>query len=315
VESRTRNQAAGATTTKPTEADTKGKIVEYAWWMKKQGYAETTIIMYTNVVGVLVKRGSNIYNPDSVKDAIAKQQWSEARKESAIAAYTLFLKMVGGHWEPPRCHPTRKIPFIPTEEEINVLIASCGNKTSTFLQLLKETAMRLGEANSLRWINVDLARKVITLNRPEKRSEPRIFKVSSALMDMINALPRTSERVFGKGSCASKKSTFLKSRKNLANKLKNPRLLKITFHTLRHWKATVLYHQTKDILYVQKFLGHKRIEDTMLYIQVAETIFKEATDEFTVRVSQNPAEIKELLEVGFEYVCEKDGLVFFRKRK
>ena len=26
-------------------------------------------------------------------------------------------------------------------------------------------------------------------------------------------------------------------------------------------------------------------------------------------------EIKKLLEVGFEYVCEKDGLMFFRKRK
>jgi hypothetical protein len=26
-------------------------------------------------------------------------------------------------------------------------------------------------------------------------------------------------------------------------------------------------------------------------------------------------EIKALLEVGFEYVCEKDGLLFFRKRK
>jgi len=26
-------------------------------------------------------------------------------------------------------------------------------------------------------------------------------------------------------------------------------------------------------------------------------------------------EIKQLLEVGFEYICEKDGLLFFRKRK
>ena len=33
------------------------------------------------------------------------------------------------------------------------------------------------------------------------------------------------------------------------------------------------------------------------------------------RAAENPAEIKEFLEMGFEYVCEKDGLVFFRKRK
>jgi len=44
-------------------------------------------------------------------------------------------------------------------------------------------------------------------------------------------------------------------------------------------------------------------------------IFKEATDEFTVRVVKAPEEIKGLLEVGFEYVCEKEDLMFLRKRK
>jgi len=77
----------------------------------------------------------------------------------------------------------------------------------------------------------------------------------------------------------------------------------------------MLYHRTKDILYIKEFLGHRRIEDTLLYVQIAEVIFKETNDEFTVRVASKPEEIKALLEVGFEYVCEKDGLVFFRKRK
>ncbi|MCZ2855772.1 MAG: hypothetical protein O2U62_01625, partial [Candidatus Bathyarchaeota archaeon] len=34
-----------------------------------------------------------------------------------------------------------------------------------------------------------------------------------------------------------------------------------------------------------------------------------------VRVAAKPDEIKGLLEVGFEYVCQKDGLAFLRKRK
>lgn len=53
----------------------------------------------------------------------------------------------------------------------------------------------------------------------------------------------------------------------------------------------------------------------MLYIQVAETIFKEANDEFTAKVAKTPKEIQALLEVGFEYVCEKSDLLYFRKRK
>jgi len=44
-------------------------------------------------------------------------------------------------------------------------------------------------------------------------------------------------------------------------------------------------------------------------------LFNEAADEFTAKVAKDSEEIKQLLEVGFEYVCEKDGLMFFRKRK
>jgi integrase len=88
--------------------------------------------------------------------------------------------------------------------------------------------------------------------------------------------------------------------------------MNICFHTLRHWKATTLYHQTKDILFVKEFLGHNKVETTLLYIQLAETIFKELSDEFTVKIASKPEEIKALLEVGFEYFCQKDDLYYFR---
>lgn len=44
-------------------------------------------------------------------------------------------------------------------------------------------------------------------------------------------------------------------------------------------------------------------------------IYERTNDEFCVRVARTTEEIKALLEVGFEYVLEKDGLRFFRKRK
>lgn len=64
-----------------------------------------------------------------------------------------------------------------------------------------------------------------------------------------------------------------------------------------------------------KALGHKNIQNTMLYIQIEKALFAFDSDEFHVKTAKTPEEIKELLEVGFEYVCEKDGLLFFRKRK
>jgi integrase len=75
--------------------------------------------------------------------------------------------------------------------------------------------MRSGEANKLEWINIDTARRTITLNNPEKGGNPRIFKVSAKLINILNALPKKSQRVFG-DSPVWHKGTFSKSRKRIA---------------------------------------------------------------------------------------------------
>ena len=291
-------RAAGAT--KLDEADVKGKIVEYAWWLKKQGYADLTVKNYTRNVRFLIERGANIYDQESVKEIIAKQKWSEATRHIAINAYTTFLRMLKQTWEPPICKVTRKLPFIPTEQEIDALIAGCGKKTAAFLQLLKETGMRSGEANRLEWTDIDMKHQTITLNNPEKNGNPRIFKVSSKLMDMLNALPKRDHRVFGGGPTWYRKSPFFRSRKQVARKLQNPRLLRISFHTLRYWKATMLYHETRNPMLVKEFLGHRKLDTTMLYIQIERTILNDQNDEFNVMAVNTPEEIKVLLEHRFE---------------
>jgi len=48
---------------------------------------------------------------------------------------------------------------------------------------------------------------------------------------------------------------------------------------------------------------------------IEQTLFEPGSDEFTVKAVEKPEEVKSLLEVGFDYVCEKEGLIFLRKRK
>jgi len=72
------------------------------------------------------------------------------------------------------------------------------------------------------------------------------------------------------------------------------------------------YHKTKDILYVTQFLGHKNIKNTLIYTQLVKNI-KE--DEYIYKIARTPSEIQELIENGFEFVCQKDDMAFFRKRK
>jgi len=65
-------------------------------------------------------------------------------------------------------------------------------------------------------------------------------------------------------------SSFEMTRKRVAERLHNPRLLQIRFHTLRYLKGTLEYHKTHDILYVKQILGHKRLENTEIYAHLVE---------------------------------------------
>lgn len=72
------------------------------------------------------------------------------------------------------------------------------------------------------------------------------------------------------------------------------------------------YAKTKDILHVMWVLGHKRIENTLIYTQLVE--FR--GDEYISKVARNAEEACAFIEAGFEYVCTTpDNIMIFRKRK
>jgi integrase len=186
-----------------------------------------------------------------------------------------------------------------------------GRKTSTILQLLKETGMRIGEALDLEWTDVDFERNTILMNTPGKHGNARAFEMSEKLQAMLKRLPKRDCTVFGKKSKHSVICNFSRQRKFAAKKLSNPRLLKIHFHTFRHWKATIEYQRTKDILYVMRMLGHKSIQNTLVYTQMVE--FK--NEEYISATATTIEDAQKLVEAGFEYVTEMENIKIFRKTK
>ena len=293
-----------------SEADVKGKIIEHAFWMQKEGYAEATITRRIRFLRTIKNKGANLQDPESVKEILARQQnWQTKTKKIAVETYTLFLKMQGLTWNPPRYQGVKKLPFIPTEEEINSLIAGCNRKTATFLLLLKETGMRCGEAFMLKWTDFNFENRSVDIT-PEKGSEPRQLPISPQLIAMLNSLPRDNEKPFG---CSQRHfaRTFRNQRNRITLKLKNDRIRKIHFHTLRHWKATTEYAKTKDILHVMKILGHRNIQNTLLYTQLI--TFK--NNDFHSATARTVDDAQKLVEAGFEYVCDFGDVKLFRRRK
>ena len=67
----------------------------------------------------LDRLGVDFNDEESVKAIIAKAQWSVSRKVNAVDAYDSLLKKEGKTWTPPIYKRIRKLPFIPTEMELD----------------------------------------------------------------------------------------------------------------------------------------------------------------------------------------------------
>jgi hypothetical protein len=71
------------------------------------------------------------------------------------------------------------------------------------------------------------------------------------------------------------------------------------------------FAKTKDILWVMHVLGHKNIKNTQIYMHLAD--FK--SEEYYSAVARTIDEARKLIESGFSFVCEMDGVKLFSKRK
>ena len=310
--------------TTPAQIDT--AILDFEQAQRREGRADETIrsrIQALRQVG----RICDLNDPEIVKTWLSGQKnehhfskvckWSNRTKTKFVDTYAAYLRYKNIAWTRPRYMSVEKLPFIPTEQEIDVLIASCGKLTAAILQTLKETGMRIGELTQLTPIDLDVERKTLSVT-PEKNSNPRILHISDKLIGMIQNLPKDPRATY-KTIFQSHKDTLrdylCSQRKAVAEKLGNPRLAKISFHTLRHWKGTMEYHATLDMMHVKKILGHKSILSTQVYVNLESALFLQTDENFVCKVAHDEKEEAELIEAGFQHVNNRNELAFYKKRK
>ena len=129
---------------------------------------------------------------------------------------------------------------------------------------------------------------------------------------MLGRLPKTSERVWCTKAAETLRESFEDREKrwhiNLGTRGSSDSLPP----TFRHWKATMEYARTKDILYVQRLLGHKSLKSTLRYTQL---ITLPQNEEYICEVAENVQGAEDLIEAGFEYVTDINGVKLFRKLK
>jgi integrase len=92
---------------------------------------------------------------------------SENRKQTVIEHLDRFYRWKRITFSRPRYRRVETLPFVPLEAEVDQLISGASHKSAAFLQLIKETACRPGEAWRIRWVEIDHERSLVRI-MPEK---------------------------------------------------------------------------------------------------------------------------------------------------
>jgi integrase len=107
--------------------------------------------------------------------------------------------------------------------------------------------------------------------------------------------------------------TFSRMRQKAIRKLGNGELRKIDFCPFRYWRATMEYRRLRDFGAVMILLGHKSLKYVLLYAQLSDSY--DVNGGYLCNEATNRVDAKQLIENGFEYVMDKDGVSLFRKLK
>jgi len=101
-----------------------------------------------------IAKSSDLMETEDVKENIAFRPISDGTKKKLAQIYDRFCRQHNLKWEKPRYRRVQRLPYIPQESDIDQLINALSNRQGTFLQLLKETGARPGEAWCLKWIDI-----------------------------------------------------------------------------------------------------------------------------------------------------------------
>ena len=285
------------------------KVFNTVLEMRKDGYAESTLKTTLERLKRMAKH-VDLDNPEAVREYIANKNCSVGFKEGLVCCYDRYVKKNGLTWNKPKYERDDPVIKLPTIERLDRIIASCKLKHALGFTLLKETGIRPVELFKLSLKDLDLESGIVYI-RTAKHGKSRSIKLKSKTLAMLTTYisKNSGELLFSDPKDMSK--AFQRARNRVASKFHDPETKKIRLYDLRHFFGSMLYHNTKDILYVKDQMGHRSISSTMKYMHLVNF----ETDEWVSRVAKTVEESCSLVEAGFEYVTEMDGVKIFRKRK
>jgi site-specific recombinase XerD len=191
----------------------------------------------------------------------------------------------------------RTLPVVLSREEVARLIDAAGNlKYQAALSVAYGAGLRASEVVALKLGDIDSTRMTLRIEQGKGRKD-RYAMLSPVLLERLRAWWRAAH---AKGKMLD--GGWLFPGQNPINPLTTRQLnrachaaaseaqidKRVSMHTLRHSYATHLLEQKVDIRIIQVLLGHKKLETTALYTQVATEVLREVVSPLESLRTQPP---------------------------
>ena len=207
---------------------------------------------------------------------------------AAISGLKFFFDITLEHQERmARMQPVRvprTLPVVLSPEEVSRLIAAAGNlKHQTALSVAYGAGLRASEVVALKVGDVDSQRMTLRIEQG-KGHKDRYAMLSPVLLERLRVWWKVAR---AQGTMLDGGWLFpgLNPIESLSTRQLNRAIhaaaelaqidKRVSMHTLRHSFATHLLEQKVDIRVIQVLLGHKKLETTALYTQVATDLLRE----------------------------------------
>lgn len=178
----------------------------------------------------------------------------------------------------------RKLPVILSREEVARLIASTTNlKYQAALSVAYGAGLRTSEVVALKMNDIDSTRMTLRVEQG-KGHKDRYAMLSPVLLESLRAWWREAHAqgkmldggwLFPGQNIIKSISTRQLNRACHAAATAAEIDKRVSMHTLRHSFATHLLEDKVDIRVIQVLLGHKKLETTALYAQVATELLRD----------------------------------------
>jgi len=207
---------------------------------------------------------------------------------AAITGLKFFFEVTLGQGElMAKMQPVRvprTLPVVLSREEVARLIAAARNlKHQTALCVAYGAGLRAGEVVALKVTDIDSQRMTLRIEQGKGRKD-RYAMLPPLLLERLRTwwrVARAQGKMLDRGWLFPGRDPLESLTTRQLNRAIHDAAIaagidkRVSMHTLRHCFATHLLEQKVDIRVIQVLLGHKKLETTALYAQVATDLLHE----------------------------------------